>query len=83
MTTWWYVADLLGVFAFLPALAVCLRRLERPLALADKHTTRIRDDVTAIAAALDGLPGLAETQMLTGSGQPGVVRYTEALRGTQ
>jgi hypothetical protein len=80
---WWYVADLLGVFVLLPALALFLRRLVRPLAAADRHITDIRDHVTAIAVALDGVPNLAETQMLTGSGLPGVERYTDALRGEQ
>jgi len=64
-------------------LALFLRRLEQPLAAADSHTTRNRDHVTAIAAAQDDLPVLDGTQILTGSGQPGVVRFPDALRGEQ
>jgi hypothetical protein len=76
---WWYVSDGLGVVVFLPALVVSLARLIRPLRSIDGHLAAIVDNCNDIASSLDGLPGLSEAELLTGAGQPGIVRYSDAL----
>lgn len=78
---WWYIADALGVVVFVPALAYALRRLIRPLRALDRTLRGIAADSAVIAASLDGVDALAETQMLTAAGLPGVVRVSDALDG--
>lgn len=77
--TWWSLANALGGLVLLPALAWFLIRLERPLAALRGHAASILVSCGEITAALDELPRLDETQMLTGAGGPGVERITEAL----
>lgn len=77
---WWYLlGDALGAFVLLPALVWSLIRLVRPLVTLRGHAASILASCGEIAAAVDELPRLGETQMLTGSGGPGVERITEAL----
>ena len=77
---WWWIADLLAVVVLIPGLILSLRRLERALAAVERHLSSILDDLNAVVPSLDGLSGLAEAQMLTGAGQPGAERYTDALK---
>ena len=77
---WWWTADLLAVVVLIPGLILSLRRLERALAALERHLSSILDDLNAVVPSLDGLSGLAEAQMLTGAGQPGAERYTDALK---
>ena len=79
---WWWTADLLAVVVLIPGLILSLRRLERALAALERHLSSILDDLNAVVPSLDGLSGLAEAQMLTGAGQPGAERYTDALKGS-
>jgi hypothetical protein len=77
--TWWTSADLLGGLVLLPALAVTFGRLIATLRRIAGKIGLITDDCAAIAAELDGVPRLAETELLTGAGIAGVVRCTDAL----
>lgn len=77
---WWWTADLLAVVVLIPGLILLLRRLERALAAVERHLSSILDDLNVVVPSLDGLSGLAEAQMLTGAGQPGAERYTDALK---
>lgn len=79
---WWWIADLLAVLVLIPGLVLLLRRLERALASVEHHLSSIQDDLEVVVPSLDGISGLAEAQMLTGAGQPGAERYTDALRET-
>lgn len=76
---WWYVGDGLGIVVFIPALVVALAHVIRPLKMIDSHLAVIVEGCNEIAASLDGLPGLSETEFLTSAGLPGIVRYAEAL----
>jgi hypothetical protein len=80
---WWLLGDLAMLIAFIPSELVCLLRLERTLAEVSGHIERILPDCVVIAGELDGIPNLEETQMLTGSGEPAIVRYTDALEGAR
>jgi hypothetical protein len=77
--SWLVIGDLLGVFVLLPALARALIGLDGSLRGIDATIARIVEECRIIPPTLDGIPGLAETQMLTGSGSSGIVRYGEEL----
>jgi hypothetical protein len=79
---WWWIADALATAVLIPGLVVCLRRLERAMAAVDRHLASILDDLNVVVPSLDGLTGLAETQMLTSAGQAGAERYTDALKAS-
>lgn len=76
---WWLLGDLAMVVIFIPSELMCLLRLEKPLREVADHIEHILSDCVVIAGDLDGIPNLEETQMLTGSGEPAIIRYSEAL----
>ena len=76
---WWYVSDGIGIVVFVPALVISLMRVVQPLRTIDRHLAAIVGECNSIAASLDALPGLSETELLTGAGQPGIVRYADAM----
>lgn len=76
---WLIAGDLLGVLVLLPLLARALIALEGSLHAINETVDRIVVECRLIPATLDGVSGLAETQMLTGAGSSGIVRYSEEL----
>lgn len=76
---WLIFGTLLGVLVLLPLLYRALDALEGSLHVIDGHIQNIVDECRLIPPALDGVSGLAETQMLTGAGSAGIVRYREEL----
>lgn len=77
--TWWTTADLLGGLILLPTLAATFGRLIATLLHIERELTPITENCVAIAAQLDSVPRLAETEVLTGAGVAGVARCTNAL----
>jgi hypothetical protein len=76
---WLIAGDLLGVLVLLPLLARALIALEGSLQAINKTVDQIVVECRLIPATLDRVSGLAETQMLTGAGSSGIVRYCEEL----
>lgn len=75
----WIVGDLIGGFALLPALVVTFGRLILTLRSIARALAGIVDCNREVLEHLHAIPRLSETEMLTGAGVPGVVRYTSAL----
>ena len=76
---WLIIGDVLGVFVLLPLLARSLVALEGSLHKINKTIDQIVVECRLIPPTLDHVPRLAETQMLTGAGSMGIVRYSEEL----
>lgn len=76
---WWTIADLIGVFVLLPVLTVPFVGLIKTLRNIADLLAPITEDCEAIAAGLDGVSRLAETEVLTSAGLAGVTRCTNAL----
>jgi hypothetical protein len=76
---WLIVGDLLGVFVLLPLLARALVALEESLRAINHTIDQIVVECRLIPPTLDRVSGLAETQMLTGAGSSGIIRYSEEL----
>lgn len=76
---WVIIGDLLGVFVLLPLLRRSLAALERSLIAINSTIDQIVVECRLLPPTLDGIPGLAETQMLTGAGSSGIDRYAEEL----
>ena len=76
---WLIVGDLLGVLVLLPLLARALVALEGSLHAINHTIDQIVVECRLIPPTLDRVPGLAETQMLTGAGSSGIIRYSEEL----
>lgn len=76
---WLIIGDLLGVFVLLPLLARSLVALEGSLHAINTTIDQIVVECRLLPPTLDRVPGLAETQMLTGAGSMGIVRYSEEL----
>lgn len=75
----WIAGDLLGALVLVPALAVTLSRLLLSLRAILRGLDAIIVGNNEVLAQLHAIPRLAETEMLTGAGLPGVLRYTGAL----
>jgi hypothetical protein len=80
---WWWIADLIGAVALLPALSWSIVALLRPIRQIAEHLEHVVEDLNETVGSLDAIPDLAETVMLTSAGRPGAERYGEALRGAR
>lgn len=80
---WWWIADLLGAIVLLPALSWTILVLLRPIRQIAEHVDDVVTDLNEVLGALDRVPDLAETVMLTSAGRPGVERYGDALRSAR
>lgn len=75
----WIVGDLIGAVVLVPALGITLGRLLLTLRSIARGLDVIVDSNSEVLGHLHAIPRLAETELLTGAGLPGVTRYTSTL----
>lgn len=76
---WWWIANILLIFAVAPLLIFFLNKVTRPIKEIDYYVADVLEHGVGLSGTLDCVPNLIRTCELTGTARLNVTRYGLAL----